>query len=78
MFGKGLNAIVTICHNILRLEKARSSKELLHSVESNSEFLRPKCIMSFRNNLMRRDKQYISLNDTGLLNRTKWHIYVRI
>ncbi len=40
---KGLSIIVTIRHNIVRLEK-NSSKKLLHSVESNSNFLL-KCVL---------------------------------
>ncbi len=46
--GKGFSIVVTIHHNIMRLEKNnnnKSSKELLHIVESNSRFLRPKCFL---------------------------------
>ncbi len=45
MSGKGFHAIVTIRHNILRLKKTKSFKELLHSIEYNSKFLRPKHIL---------------------------------
>ncbi len=42
----------------MQLEKSRSSKELLHNVESN-KFLRSKCflIVTFRNNTIQRGKQ---------------------
>ncbi len=41
---KGLNTIITFRHNILGLGK-KSSKSLLHSVEFNSKFLKPKLVL---------------------------------
>ena len=44
----GKESQVTFRHNILGLEKKQKqevSRELLHSVESNSKFLKPKCVL---------------------------------